>query len=94
MKAIVLALLVTSPLIALAHSNPIDMVSDSTTAALKKFKTEETMAASSFSGIKAWVSGASTKVRVYYRNNEANVLYGCIMHHADDGTEHILCTKE
>lgn len=94
MSKIFLFLSLLAPSVGFAHGSSIQMVSDSTTEALQKFESEEVSAATSFSGVKTWISGADAKVRVYYNNNADSIYYTCVMHHGDNGEEHLNCSKD
>lgn len=94
MKKAALILFATVPTLAFAHGSAIQMVSDSTAAALEKFAGEEKGPAASFSGVKTWLSGAEAKVRVYFNNNADSVYYTCTMQHESNGSEHLMCSKD
>lgn len=89
----VLFLLAFVPGLAFAHGSRIKMVSDSTQVALDKFESEEAAAASTFTGVKSWVNGDQTKVRVYFNDNQDSIYYTCTMNHGG-GQEVLDCVKD
>ena len=91
---LIAALLLMAPLQAFAHGDKIEMAAQSTTAALEKFKAEETTPAQSFSGVKTWLAGEDAKVRVYYNENRDSLVYTCIMHHDSNHEVHLMCSKD
>ena len=91
---LLIAILLVAPMQALAHEDKIEMAAQSTTAALEKFKAEETTPAQSFSGVKTWLAGEDAKVRVYYNENRNSLVYTCAMHHGSNREVHLMCSKD
>lgn len=93
MKKVALsALLFATPAVAFGGAMEVEMVAASTTKVLEKFAAEEPAALATFDGVKSWISGSGTKVRVYFNENKSSIVYGCQVHHGDE--MHYICSKE
>lgn len=95
MKKIVLSFAFFAlPSVGFAHGNIFSTTTDSVSAAIVKFQTEDRSIVDAYKGLRAWHSGAVVKVRFYYGDDNASLLYQCEMKHYENGEEEIICSEQ
>lgn len=76
---------------AFAHGNKVEMTHLSVTRSLELFAGEQSQSTvRSFSGVKAWLSGSTAKVKVFL-SGSSSLVYSCRVVHSNGGEEGVEC---